>query len=181
MVKVFSLSVKSEFYNCVTPQRFFEFVKSNGIKGIIDIRRSAAKSDNGIFQDVVLPYICNLERVDYQRNLQLAPPKELFKRCDDEKWNMLKYAKEYLTENIVGELKSLSLEMIDGKAFMCSENALYNCHRWICVEAVKAMYKDKVEIEHLGLIRYKRNGEHKGAIPYDVELKSREYIESIFG
>ncbi len=184
MTTVFTVPKKSNFYSGVRPADFFALLHKNGVKKIIDIRRSAAMCDNAIFQERVLPWCCEKENIAYERAWSLAPAAELFKRCDDEHWDMLHYAQEYLADaGIVAELKKLRPEDVDHAAFLCAEEELFNCHRWICAEAVRAMYPNEVRIVHLGvkmLTRGEHAGEFKGGIPYDIEIKARKYIETIF-
>ena len=184
MITVFTVPKKSSFYSGVRPADFFALLHKNGVTKIIDIRRSAAGCDNAVFQEKVLPWCCGKENLGYERAWNLAPARELFKRYDDEHWDMLRYAKEYLADaDIVAALKNLRPEDVDHAAFLCAEEELFNCHRWICAEAVKAMYPNEVEIVHLGLkilTRGEHAGEFKGGIPHEIEIQAREYIKTVF-
>lgn len=179
MNTVFSISAKSNLYKNYEPQKFFDFIKGNGVKRIIDIRRGGYSRYSGCFQDKKFALLCENEGIGYVKEWDLAPQRELFKRCDAEKWDMVRYAYEYLAdERIVNKLKSYSLDELDGSAFFCAENELYNCHRWICVEAVKVRFNE-LKVVHLGITHYK-NGNERKAIPMDIESVARTYIQSIF-
>jgi sulfur relay (sulfurtransferase) DsrC/TusE family protein len=184
MFTIFTAPKKSSFYSGVRPADFFALLHKHNVRKIIDIRRSAAMCDNAIFQERVLPWCCEKENIIYERAWSLAPAVELFKRCDDEHWDMVKYAQEYLADlNIVDALKKMPLKDVDMAVFLCAEEELFNCHRWICAEAFNAMYPGEVKIVHLGLkvqTRGEHKGEFKGGIPSDIEIKAREYIKSIF-
>ena len=184
MIKVFTAPRKSEYYSGVRPAEFFDILHKNGVRKIIDIRRSAAMCDNAIFQDKVLPWCCSKENIAYERAWSLAPAAELFRKCNEEHWDMFRYAHEYLADaNIVAALKKLRLEDVENAVFLCAEEELFNCHRWICAEAVKAMYPNEVTIVHLGLKLFKSGphaGEFRGAIPRHVEVRAREYIQTVF-
>ena len=141
MITVFTIPKKSEFYSGVRPADFFALLHKNGVRKIIDIRRSARVCDNGVFQERVVPWCCEKENIAYERAWSLAPEAELFRRCDAEHWDMVRYAKEYLADaNIVAALKKLRPEDVDHAAFLCAEEELFNCHRWICAEAVPAAF-----------------------------------------
>ena len=179
MATIFTISAKSNLYKNYEPQKYFDYIKKNGVRKIIDVRRGGQSRYSGCFQNKKFAELCKNEGIEYVKEWAVAPQKELFKRCDEEKWNMLKYAHEYLAdEGIVEKLKTYTLDELDGAAFFCAENELYNCHRWICAEAIKARFNE-VRIVHLGVTHYK-NGTEKGAIPTDIAMEARAYIRSIF-
>ena len=148
-----------------------------GVKRFIDVRRSPNGMYGSFFDTAIFKWCCEHDSFGFEHRLDLAPAAELFRKCDEEHWDLFQYAEAYFTPEIVKALDSIPLEGLDGTAILCAEQELYNCHRVLVAEFLKAKYKD-VQIVHLGLA-YDRFRNEKGAVPYGTMARVRSLILSL--
>ena len=164
-------------WNGSHPEKFFSEMHKAGVKRFIDVRRSPNSMYGSFFDTAIFKWCCEHDAFGFEHRLDLAPAPELFKQCDDEHWDLFQYAQAYFTSDIVKALNTIPLEGLDGTAILCAEQELYNCHRVLVAEFLKAKYKD-VEIVHLGLA-YNRYGMEKGAVPLEAMARTRQLIQSL--
>lgn len=180
MVTIFTVSKKGgnngALWNGSHPEKFFAEMKKVGVKRFIDVRRNPNGMYGSFFDTAIFKWCCDHDGFQFEHRLDLAPAAEVFRKCDDEHWNLLQYAEAYFTPEIVKALDSIPLEGLDCTAILCAEQELFNCHRLLVAEFLKAKYQD-VRIVHLGLA-YSR-GMERGAVPPYVMAATREYIKKL--
>ncbi|MDP2766357.1 MAG: DUF488 domain-containing protein, partial [Candidatus Methanoperedens sp.] len=131
-------------------KKFFELLKKNNIKQMIDIRLNNTSQLAGFTKkDDLEFFLKELCGINYHHFKFLAPTKEIRDKYNKGKdWNI--YTKEYieLLENrkILDELDKSLFEK--RTCFLCTEASADHCHRRLLAEYLKGHWKD-VEVEHL--------------------------------
>lgn len=132
-------------------EQFFELLKQNKVKMLVDIRISNCSQLSGFAKGNDLKYfvkaICN---IGYKHITDFAPTKELLSKWRKEEVNWKQY-----TEVYTGLLKSRDIikkygvTSFDGACFLCSEETPELCHRRLLVEYMKEHTLEEVVIKHL--------------------------------
>mgnify|MGYP003620080316 CR=1 FL=1 len=131
---------------------FFELIKKNGVKTLVDIRLNNKSQLAGFTKAGDLPYflekICD---VKYIHQELLAPSKELLDGYKKGEINWQTYEKDYI--NILNHreiLKKLDFDTLNESCFLCSEALPTQCHRRLLVEYLqKKLNIQNIEIVHL--------------------------------
>ena len=183
MVKLFTISKKGgnngKLWNSNQPQQFFTFLHGQGVRRIWDIRRSPNGQYDNFFCMNILKWCCEHDGLKYEWRVDFAPQKEVFTACNNENWDLFKYAQAYFTPQIIAALNTVkTAEELDGVAVLCAEQELFNCHRLLIAEYFKAKFTDNITVRHLGLA-YDRYGREKGAVPTEVMYNTRNYISQL--
>lgn len=132
-------------------EQFFELLKANNIKTLIDIRISNGSQLAGFAKGNDLKYftkeICN---INYKHLTDFAPTKELL-----DKWRKKEINWEEYTEIYTGLLKrrniisKYGITSFDNTCFLCSEETPELCHRRLLVEYLKKHSSEEIQIKHL--------------------------------
>lgn len=118
-MKIFTIG-----YIGVKQKEFIEILKNNGVKTLVDIRRSP-KSKNPAYNGSDLKFACRMAGIEYVSFTNLGLP---YKLWHSENWK--DGYKEYVNENI--ELAKQQLQkLVAPIALMCKEKNHVNCHRSI--------------------------------------------------
>lgn len=134
-----------------TARQFFELLKKNGIKKVIDIRLSNKSQLAGFAKGEDLKYFLELLGIEYVHDVTLAPTEELRKMYNDKgkKMSFADYTvtfKEIMEKRqCIPKLKKLDLDKV---CFLCSEEKPDKCHRKLVVDDVKGG-NDNIQIIHL--------------------------------
>ena len=131
-------------------KEFFELLKSNKVKKLLDIRLNAGSQLAGFAKGRDLPYlmeqICN---AGYEHNLDMAPTKEMLDAYRNKNMAWEEYEKDYLgllkKRNIANKVK---IEDLDKACLLCSEHEPEFCHRRLLAEYLQKAFKS-IEIKHL--------------------------------
>lgn len=138
-----------------TAMSFFESLKQNGIRVVIDIRLNNSSQLSGFAKGNDLEYflkeICGISYVHY---VSLAPTKDILDSYKNKKISWLEY--ENLFNPLLHKRDSLR-ELVekynadyDGLCLLCSEHKADNCHRRLVAEYIKENSPDlNIEIVHL--------------------------------
>lgn len=182
MVKLFTISKKGGnngvLWNGAHPEKFFPFIHKEGVKKIWDVRRSPNGQYGSFFDTEILKWCCEHDNIKFEWRLDLAPETEVFTACNHDKWDLLTYGKAYFTPQVLEALNQVkSAEELDGTAILCAEQGLYNCHRVLIAEYLKARFAE-IEIKHLGLA-YDRNGNEREGVSNMVMHNLRMYIKRL--
>lgn len=131
-------------------EQFFELIKKNNIKCLIDIRLNNVSQLAGFAKRDDLKYflkqLCNCE---YRHMPEIAPTKEILDGYKKKQISWDEYVVQYgaLIKRRKIESK-LSLNELDGSCFLCSEPTADMCHRRLAAEYLKKHYKE-LKIIHL--------------------------------
>ena len=132
-----------------TAEQFFETLKKNGVKKVIDIRLNNKSQLAGFAKASDLEYFLKTAGIEYVYMPDFAPTKELLDGYMDKKVNWQEYELKY--NNMLQERKPLDVkktQIFDGACFLCSEQTAHKCHRRLAAEYI-AKNIDGVNIVHL--------------------------------
>lgn len=134
-----------------TAKQFFELLKKNGVKKVIDIRLSNTGQLAGFAKGVDLEYFLGLHGIEYEHDITLAPTDELRKKYNDKKLKMSFDEYTVIFEATLEERQCIprfqSLDL-DKVCFLCSEDKADKCHRRLVVNKIKGS-NVKIKIIHL--------------------------------
>lgn len=134
-----------------TAKEFFELLKKNNVKRLLDIRESNSNIYAGFTMKQNLPYfleqICG---ITYHELKIFAPTKELKKFYQESKNSNWEYfEQEYKTllkERSIHE--HVDSELLRDAVLLCAEPEPENCHRKIAAEYLKNIFPE-IRIIHL--------------------------------
>lgn len=131
-------------------KQFFELLKSNKVKKLLDIRLNAGSQLAGFAKGKDLPYF--MEKIcgaGYEHSLDMAPTKEMLDAYRDKTMAWDEYEKAYrelLKKRKIAE--KIKVEDLDGACLLCSEHEPQFCHRRLLAEYLQKELKG-IEIKHL--------------------------------
>lgn len=131
-------------------EEFFSKIRNAGVKRLIDIRLNNVSQLAGFAKrDDLAFFLKELCRCEYLHKPQLAPTKEILDNYKNKKNDWPEYVRQFsrLIESRSIE-NEVSLELLDGACFLCSEPTPDKCHRGLVVEYLKDKIKD-IKIKHL--------------------------------
>lgn len=132
-------------------EKFFKFLKTSGVKTLIDVRLNnvsqlagfAKKDDLKFF----LKEICGAE---YVHSPELAPTKDILDayKKGEMTWNVYedKFLNLMARRNIEKSIKS---ELLDHGCLLCSEHEPHFCHRRLVVEYLNEHSNLNLKVKHL--------------------------------
>jgi uncharacterized protein (DUF488 family) len=131
-------------------QKFFELLKKNEVKKIIDTRINNTSQLSGFAKGSDLAYFAKeIGNMDYLHKLDFAPTKELLEKYRKGTITWEEYETEYL--NLLDTRKvgnKINVEELHQNCLLCSEHTPEKCHRRLLAEYIKAHFNN-VEIIHL--------------------------------
>ena len=132
-------------------EKFFELLKSNGVKQLVDIRISNNSQLAGFAKGKDLAYfvkqICG---INYQHVLDFAPTKELLDRWHKQTVTWEEYIDEYTAMLKARDIiKKYGVKQFDGACFLCIEETADICHRRLLAEYMRDHSAEEVQIVHL--------------------------------
>ncbi len=134
-----------------TAEEFFEKLKKNGVKTVIDVRISNNSQLAGFAKGTDLAYFLKqIGGIGYQHIVDFAPTKELLSDYRAGKVSWLEYDKVFhslmLRRSINQKYKVTSF---DKCCLLCSEETPENCHRRLVAEYLKQQDPENVHILHI--------------------------------
>lgn len=132
-------------------EKFFELLKNNGVKQLVDIRISNNSQLAGFAKGKDLAYfvkqICG---INYQHIVDFAPTKELLDKWHKQAVTWEDYIVEYTSMLKSRDIiQKYGIKRFDGACFLCSEETPEICHRRLLVEYLKDHSTEEVHIVHL--------------------------------
>lgn len=134
-----------------TAESFFEKLKSNKIKTLIDTRINNNSQLAGFSKKEDIKYflkeICS---ANYIHKVDLAPTKELLDAYKSKKIPWTTYEQEFtkLIKNREIE-KKIPTELLESSCLLCSEKEPHYCHRRLVAEYLKENLEIEIKIKHL--------------------------------
>lgn len=132
-------------------EKFFELLKRNDVKQLIDIRISNSSQLAGFAKGKDLAYfaqqICG---ISYRHIVDFAPTKDLLDRWHKQLVNWEEYVIEYTSIMKSRDIiHKYGIKQFDGACFLCSEETPENCHRRLLAEYLAKFSTEEVRIIHL--------------------------------
>jgi uncharacterized protein (DUF488 family) len=145
MIKLYTIGFTKK-----TARQFFELLKKNKIKKLIDVRINHASQLAGFAKGADLEYfaeeICGIK---YEYIADFAPTKELLSDYQNKKIDWTEYQKIYRsTIETLKVIETYNIEDFDNACFLCSEPTADQCHRGILVEYFWEI-NPQIQIVHL--------------------------------
>lgn len=145
MIRLFTIGFTKK-----SASTFFEKLKQEGIKKIIDTRLNNTSQLSGFAKQADLQYFLKqIADIDYQHQLSLAPTQEMLSAYKKKTMAWEDYSRRYLDliqqRNIE---KSIEKEDLNNSCFLCSEDKPHYCHRRLAAEYLQSKFTD-IEIIHL--------------------------------
>lgn len=132
-------------------ERFFNLLRSNNVKQLIDVRISNSSQLAGFAKGSDLAFfVKEICHISYTHIVDFAPTKELLDKWHKKEVSWIEYEKIYtkmLTERNI--LQKYGIKKFDGTCFLCSEDTPENCHRRLLAEYMQKHSKEDVTIIHL--------------------------------
>ena len=134
-----------------TAPRFFERLKSAGVKKVIDVRLHNTSQLAGFAKADDLAYflkeICGAQ---YVHQPLLAPTDDILKAFKRDKgdWNVYENSFMRLMEQRKIEDR-LKPEMFQGGCLLCSEDKPHHCHRRLVCEYLNTKWDGRLKVRHL--------------------------------
>ncbi len=133
-----------------TAKQFFELLKQNGIKKVIDIRLSNKSQLAGFSKGEDLRYFLHeIAGISYVHILMYAPSEDILKQYQKGEISWIQYQKKYLELLEKRKiLENLDPAGLDRACLLCSEEVPDQCHRRLLAEYIQGNIPD-VRIIHL--------------------------------
>ncbi len=135
-----------------TAEKFFELLKINGVKKIIDTRLKNETQLSGFAKGKDLKYFAKtILNIDYVHRLDMAPSQDILENYRNKIITWEEYSVKYL--NLLNERelgKNIKLEELNDSCLLCSEDKPDNCHRRLLAEYIKGHFHNiKINIKHI--------------------------------
>ena len=118
-------------YSKKTAEEFFNILRDNGVKQIVDIRRHNTNQLAGFTKKSDLPWFLDtIAGIGYSHELPLAPSEDLMRAYRKEGLPFDTFAKRLRAEYA----KRTMPKLIDGSALLCSEPNPDTCHRSVAAQ-----------------------------------------------
>ena len=119
-----------------TAKRFFELIRSSGVKRVVDVRLNNTGQLAGFSKQADLAYFLReLCQVEYIHVPELAPTKDILDVYKKHGGTWSVYEAEFL--NLMERRRidqSVAKDIVDQGCLLCSENKPHHCHRRLVVE-----------------------------------------------
>jgi uncharacterized protein (DUF488 family) len=145
MIRLFTIGFTKK-----TAEHFFETLRKNEVKKIVDIRINNSSQLAGFAKGSDLAYFAKaIANIGYVYVPDFAPTKELLSDYQNKKIDWIGYQKIY--RNLIEQRKiatKYNVSNFDNSCFLCSEDTPEQCHRRLLVEFFKEINPD-IQIIHL--------------------------------
>lgn len=145
MIKIFTIGFTKK-----NAEQFFNLLKKNGVKKLIDIRLNNHSQLAGFTKGEDLKYFLKeIAGIEYVHDLDFAPTKKLLKKYQEQKISWSEYEKEF-NQILEARMKNRKTDLndYDLSCFLCSEPTAEKCHRRLVTEYLKGKNLN-MEIVHL--------------------------------
>lgn len=133
-----------------TAEHFFELLRKNGVKKVIDTRLNNESQLAGFSKKEDLKYFLkSILNVDYVHKPELAPTDDILKAYKKKEISWDEYEKRYLqliSERHIEE--KISPEELNNSCLLCSEHKPDKCHRRLLANYLKSKWNNVI-IKHL--------------------------------
>ena len=136
-----------------TARTFFELIKANKIKTLLDIRLNNSSQLAGFSKGGDLEYF--LEEIcdcNYKHEMIFAPTKELMDNFKSNKMSVKEFETGYLQLMEERRAEAYFYELyaeVDSVCLLCSEDTTEHCHRRLLAEMLVNIHPDASVIKHI--------------------------------
>lgn len=133
-----------------TAEKFFNLIKSQPIKTLVDVRLNNVSQLAGFTKKNDLKYflkeICNIDYVHIQ---DLAPTKEMLDpyKKGNVSWEI--YENNFLNLMAKRNIERIDKKLIENSCLLCSEHKPHHCHRRLVIEYLNEHWDTDFEVKHL--------------------------------
>jgi uncharacterized protein (DUF488 family) len=132
-------------------EQFFELLKSNHVKQLVDVRISNGSQLAGFAKGSDLIYFLKqIGNIGYRHVTYFAPTKELLSdyRAGKVDWSEYEHVfADLMTKRRINQRYNVA--DFDQFCFLCSEETPEHCHRRLLAEHLQKQAPDEVQIKHL--------------------------------
>ncbi len=145
VIKLFTIGFSHK-----SAEEFFELLKINRVKRVIDIRFSNTSQLSGYTKKDDLKYFLRvIVNIDYIHLVELAPSEEIFIKNKNKKYTKKEFEKVFRKELEKRKIKELlTREDLESGCLLCSEKDAKDCHRRIVAKYLQELYGN-IEIEDI--------------------------------
>jgi uncharacterized protein (DUF488 family) len=131
-------------------QKFFETLKREGVKRVIDTRLNNVSQLSGFTKKVDLEYFLKtIANIDYIHILDLAPTKDILNEYKKQNGDWSIYEQKFLKLMADRQIeKKVSPDLVNGACLLCSEVKPHHCHRRLVSEYLNNKWGN-IKIRHL--------------------------------
>lgn len=144
-MKVYSIGFTEK-----SAEKFFNLIKSQPIKTLIDVRLNNVSQLAGFAKKKDLQYflreLCN---VDYMHTLDLAPTKEILDPYKKGNVSWETYEDNFMNLMAKRNVERIDKELISDGCLLCSEHKPHHCHRRLVLEYLNNQWNTNFEVKHL--------------------------------
>ena len=134
-------------YSKKSAEEFFDLLRDNGVKRVVDIRRHNTNQLAGFTkQDDLAWFLDVIAGIDYEHVLELAPSEELMHAYRKEGLPFDEFAEKLRKQ--FDDRKMPTKATFDRAALLCSEADPSTCHRLVAAEYLAEKWSG-VEVIHL--------------------------------
>ncbi len=132
-------------------ETFFNFIKSSGIKTLIDVRLNNVSQLAGFAKKNDLKFFLNeLCEAKYIHLPDLAPTKNILSSYKKKEISWEKYEEDFLNLMVKRNIeKIVTPTLLDDGCLLCSEHEPHFCHRRLVVEYLNKTTDMDLKIKHL--------------------------------
>ncbi|MBA1144207.1 DUF488 domain-containing protein [Mesorhizobium sp. CCANP35] len=134
-----------------TASRFFDRLKSAGVKKVIDVRLHNTSQLSGFAKSDDLSYFLNkICQISYIHQPILAPTDDILKEFKRDKGDWKIYEISFI--NLMRQRKieqRLTPEMFQDSCLLCSEDKPHHCHRRLVCEYLNSKWDGALKVRHL--------------------------------
>ncbi len=145
MIKLFTIGFTKK-----SAEQFFELLKENGVKKIVDIRINNSSQLAGFAKGSDLAYFAkSINHMEYIHIPDFAPTKELLSDYQNKRIDWAGYEKVFMSLIEKRKISSkYNITDFDDACFLCSEESPEHCHRRLLVEYFQKK-NNQIQIIHL--------------------------------
>jgi uncharacterized protein (DUF488 family) len=134
-----------------TAAKFFDLLKSAGVKKVIDVRLHNTSQLAGFAKADDLAYflreICGAQ---YSHQPLLAPTDDILKAFKRDKGDWTIYENSFMRLMAQRKIEDrLKPDMFDGGCLLCSEDKPHHCHRRLVCEYLNTKWDGTLKVRHL--------------------------------
>lgn len=132
-------------------ETFFKFIKSSGIKTLVDVRLNNVSQLAGFAKkDDLKFFLRELCEANYIHAPELAPTKDILDLYKNGKLTWQAYEDKFLNLMTQRNIeKSVRPELLDNGCLLCSEHEPHMCHRRLVVEYLNKSSDLNLSVTHL--------------------------------